>query len=112
MKRQEIINRYGPASDDDARPSLLVPQVPGLESIPGLMHDLYQCETADQADAVVQMKACQIRQTGWAGRGVRATAEQRTWAEVTDEMRRRDEAARRVPGTCSGCNSLPCRCLA
>ena len=67
--------------------------------------------TWEQARAVVEILACQIAQTGYAGRRA-ATADEREWAERCYVGSRAAQQLRRVPGTCHGCNSTPCRCLA
>jgi hypothetical protein len=66
----------------------------------------------DQQQAVVEMKACQIHQTKYKGPKQRADEDELLWAELCDTERRRIEEANRIPGTCRGCNSNPCRCLA
>lgn len=84
-----------------------------ISIIAGLkVHGLSQASTADQANAIVEMKACQIAQTGYIGSGLRATPDQIAWAKTIDAARREREAANRIPGTCKGCNSNPCRCRA
>lgn len=65
-----------------------------------------------QQQAVAEMKACQIMQTGYAGSGRRATQEEKEWAAWCWQESQQRNATERVPGTCSGCNSAPCRCLA
>lgn len=66
----------------------------------------------DQQQAIAEMKACQIVQTGYAGPKRRATEDERAWAENCWRQSQERTAAERVPGTCSGCNSDPCQCLA
>jgi hypothetical protein len=77
-----------------------------------LRGDLRVCDTWDQARAVVEMKACQISQTGYKDRGKKATAEEREWAHMMFAAGRAKQQLERVPGTCRGCNSNPCRCIA
>ena len=66
----------------------------------------------DSGEAVIEMLACQIAQTGFCSGGRRPTADERDWAVQAWEESQARTAARRVSGTCSGCNSIPCRCLA
>lgn len=69
--------------------------------------------TADnQQEAIAEMKACQIVQTGFAGSKRRATQDEKIWAAWCWKESQARTAAERVPGTCKGCNSNPCRCLA
>lgn len=98
---------YAKPNDEDVRPC----HYPvSLDAV--LRPQLRHAGTWDQARALVQMVACQIAQTGFAGRGKRATDEQREWAVLTDAARRAAEHLEYVPGNCRGCNSLPCRCIA
>ncbi len=98
---------YARPTDDDVRPCHYPASLDAV-----LRPQLRHADTWDQARAMVQMLACQIVQTGFAGRGKRATDEQREWATLTDAARRAQEYVEQIPGNCRGCSSSPCRCIA
>lgn len=66
--------------------------------------------TWDQARAFVETFACQIAQTGFAGRR-RASESERSWAQQAWAASQAHAKLTRVPGTCRGCNAAPCRCV-
>jgi hypothetical protein len=101
--------RYRRPSDDDDAPLRPCNYPPTLDD--ALRPGLRQAETWDQARAVVEVLACQMSQTGFAGRR-RATPEEREWGHLIYAASRARQQLRRVPGTCRGCNSNPCRCVA
>jgi len=76
-----------------------------------LRPQLRYSRTWDQARAMVAMLACQMSQTGFAGKR-RATKEEREWGHLMFAASRAWQQLERVPGTCTGCNSAPCRCIA
>jgi hypothetical protein len=102
--------RYAAPSDDDDAPRRPCNYPESLDDV--LRSDLRQCRTWDQARAVAEMKSCQISQTGYAGKGRRASEYEREWADMVFAGSRAKQQLKRVPGTCKGCNSSPCRCLA
>lgn len=101
--------RYAKPTSGDDDPARPCNYPPSLDAV--LRSDLRRCESWDQASAVVEMLACQMSQTGYAGKR-RATAEEREWAHLAFAGSRAKQQLERVPGTCRGCNSDPCRCLA
>ena len=76
-----------------------------------IRYDLMQASHWFQARAMVLMLACQISLTGYAGKR-RATKEEREWGHLMFAAYRAHAQLKRVPGTCRGCNSDPCRCIA
>ena len=102
--------RYARPTDDEDAPARPAQYPVSLDSVLGAA--LRQCRTRDQAVAVVESKAIQIEQTGYVGRGRLASEEEKEWAiDISAASRAAAELAR-VPGTCQGCNSAPCRCWA
>lgn len=101
--------KYRRPSDDDDAPPRPCSYLPSLDD--ALRPQLRQAETWGQARAIVEMLSCQLSQTGYAGKR-RATAEEREWGHLIFAASRAREQLDRVPGTCHGCNSAPCRCWA
>lgn len=101
--------RYAPPRDDDEGPYRPCAYFASLDY--ALRRDLTRATTWGQARAIVCMLACQMSQTGWAGQR-RATPQEREWAHLIYAGSRASDSLARVPGTCRGCNSDPCRCIA